>query len=903
MKRSIVVAALLFVATGTFASESFTLNIPQRLNAQQETGKVLISLVLDSAPAGAQLVVNGAATLNLGDTQTIAGDSVKFEAGSGNEVRITYVPLSNFGADFCSGGGAMEKNIPLRFSGPQDVTEYRVSTYIVAAPDAECSQASKRTGDTPANLVLTGDGVAPALVATNRGRHEMDVVLVLDKSGSMNELPPDVVSGDTKVTILKAAMEAFVGNWKVLDAPTPGGADYSHDRLGVVMFDSTAHPQTLAGADPPANFFLQRGAGNAWNTVSSNIGTLTPGGSTSIGAGINEAMQQWASDPQHDLQLLVITDGKQNTDPQITTAPTGFLTLTPVATFPAELRERFVPIHTIGFGTPATVDADLLKNIGLETAGLSYVSVNMQAMYDDVAWLLVAQLKGNTASMALQQHGTMSGAGPSNPIAVPIDPSAQRAVINVQWPPSMRDVLDVDFFPPGASTPKAPSQIASTHSAAIQSYDLQPSDAGDWTLRVRRRHANSSASANADVPYTINVLFLERHLDYSFAFDKIHAGTGDSIRLRAVVAHDGKPLANLPAGAIRVRIQRPPDALGTILHDSTATGTVQPGADQKTPLQAKIDAITNASLLDRILPKDVATIPLPDEGHGVYSAVFDQTSVAGLYRFEAMLDWDDKRTGHVRRFERLEQEVKVKPDAASTRIETSRGADGTFLVRVTPRDKFGNYVGPGWESHLRATVNGGGALVSPTPADPSLTGTYTFTVTGATSPNVDITFDGVSLGTATPATPPASSSSANRFFLDLGPNWPHGGFANGVDGRWSLNLGIEHTMSPDWSLEAIAGYHLFDVQFVDHPHIWQASAGAKRYFGTSPLRPFVNASAGIYKFDPGNDTKGGASAGAGVLYQLSPKLAIEGVWNYHYISASGSGITFSTLQAGVRVGF
>src|SRR6202011_3403418 len=160
--------------------------IPLRFNAQQETGEVRITLTLNAAPAGAQLVVNGNTTLNLGQTQPVGGDSVTFETAGGNDVRITYKPLSNFGADFCAGGGATEKNIPMRFVGPQDITIYHVSTYIVAAPGVECSAVSKHTGDTPATLIPVDDGVAPALVAINGGRNPFDLVLVLDKSGSMS---------------------------------------------------------------------------------------------------------------------------------------------------------------------------------------------------------------------------------------------------------------------------------------------------------------------------------------------------------------------------------------------------------------------------------------------------------------------------------------------------------------------------------------------------------------------------------------------------------------------------------------------------------------------------------------------------------------------------------------------
>src|SRR5687767_12219905 len=111
----------LLLATSLPASESFTLNIPLRFNAQQETGEVRITLTLSAAPAGSQLVVGGSTTLNLGQTLTVAGDSVTYETAAGNDVRIIYRPLSNFGADLCDGTSAVEKNIAMRFSGAQDV--------------------------------------------------------------------------------------------------------------------------------------------------------------------------------------------------------------------------------------------------------------------------------------------------------------------------------------------------------------------------------------------------------------------------------------------------------------------------------------------------------------------------------------------------------------------------------------------------------------------------------------------------------------------------------------------------------------------------------------------------------------------------------------------------------------
>jgi hypothetical protein len=731
MKRTtlaLVTVLCVAFALPAIASESFTLDIPIRGNPQQETGQVLITLELNAASAGAQLVVNGSTTLNLGDTKTVAGDSVSFQTASGNDVNIIYKPLSNFGADFCSAQFAVEKQVPMRFSGPQDVTGYRITSYIVASPTVECSAVSKHTGDTPAFLIPVDDGVAPALVATNKFRHPFDVGIVLDKSGSMADLPPGAQSGATKVQILKSAITNFVAQWRQVDQPTPDGAEWSHDRLGDIFFDNTAVAQTVVGADPPTNVWLQRGQPmpGQWDAIINNVGTLTPGGSTSIGGGINEAMKQWKLDPAHDLSLIVVTDGMQNTAPLIEPTASGFLGLAPVSGFPQELRKRFVPIQTIGFGTPASVDETLLKNISFETSGVSYISANATTMFDVLGMTLIALLKGNSASMGLVHHDTMTGKGPSAPQPVIVDHSAQRVVFSVQWAPPTRLALDLEVFRPNG-TAAVPTSGEKTPQGTFQTLNINPSDLGTWTVRVKRGQNQTTDP----VPYTLSAIILERHLDYTLSVTPGRAATGDTLTVTAIVDWDGKRVPGLPPGAIRVTVQPPLASLGTILReqrflDKSTGNTTTPNGDILTPYDRKVIALTNDGLLKRVTPQDVVTIDLKEQSRGVYAGTFDQTTVAGSYGFEAVLDWDVERTGHVHRVERLEAFVRVKPDRAATVVNVTRPDARTVVFAVTPRDKSGNYLGPGYASLVKAILNSTGRITGPT--EPDQNGTYVFTV-------------------------------------------------------------------------------------------------------------------------------------------------------------------------------
>jgi hypothetical protein len=244
----------------------------------------------------------------------------------------------------------------------------------------------------------------------------------------------------------------------------------------------------------------------------------------------------------------------------------------------------------------------------------------------------------------------------------------------------------------------------------------------------------------------------ERHLDYLLSATPGRPGTGDTITVRAVVDWDGKPLTGLPSGAIRVRVQRPAASIGTILHDARSTDksngtTTTPAGDKLTAYDRKLAAAIKRGEIKRLVPADFATIELKEQSRGVYSGTFDQTTIAGTYGFEAVLDWDDVRTAHTRRVERVEMLVHVKPDPDRTEVKVTRVDPHSVTIAVTPRDRSGNFLGPGYASLVHSKLNTEGRLAGP--VDRDQTGTYVFTAAGLPTnqmPDVTITVDGVAIG-------------------------------------------------------------------------------------------------------------------------------------------------------------
>jgi hypothetical protein len=144
--------------------------------------------------------------------------------------------------------------------------------------------------------------------------------------------------------------------------------------------------------------------------------------------------------------------------------------------------------------------------------------------------------------------------------------------------------------------------------------------------------------------------------------------------------------------------------------------------------------------------------------------------------------------------------------------------------------------------------------------------------------------------------------------LHAGVSIPHGDFNSTFNPGPNFAVDVEYRFNKTFSLEGIYGLHHFTEERIGifsfgDLNVHQFSLNGKVYGNTSPVRPFFNFGGGAYNFATGTTTRGGINIGGGLQFDATPKVAIEGAYNFHNIFTSGSNTRFSTVQGGVRFRF
>ncbi|MGW0828671.1 M64 family metallopeptidase [Streptomyces sp. NPDC002845] len=236
------------------------------------------------------------------------------------------------------------------------------------------------SGSVTVQLDQTGQTWTIPITAATVPRPRTEVVLVLDRSGSMDE---DAGDGTTKITKLREAAGVFV------DAMLPG------DGLSIVRYSLAAQRLTDVTDVGPAPGGLGRTA--ALEQI--NSPALDPAGWTSIGAGVGAGRAalddgQAAASPPYDVQaMVVLTDGMENTPPTIAAASAGLSANT----------------FAIGLGLPHNISVAALQALTQGHQGYLLVTgaLDTSQRYRLAKYFLQILAGVTNANVILDPHGNL----------------------------------------------------------------------------------------------------------------------------------------------------------------------------------------------------------------------------------------------------------------------------------------------------------------------------------------------------------------------------------------------------------------------------------------------------------------------------------------------------------------
>lgn len=396
------------------------------------------------------------------------------------------------------------------------------------------------------NVLLQGRGVEPVRI---------EAALVLDRSGSMRQ----PAGAQSKMDTLARAADTFVD----LMRPDVG------DKLTVVAFDdrsTTVLPLTEITDEPPSGRALAKQA----------IGTVTPNGTTSIGAGLEQARAQFDAPPGENTRrvLVVVSDGMENAPPYVIPEENQ------IGIDPGDYAD--FEIHTIGLGFGSEVDLTVLSQLAAMSESVDGGSFHVTE--DD--WLMLQKFFIEIFADAAGEYVALDpkfiiGPGATNEIPVELGPPDHAVTAAVYWDDPTR-TLDVSLRTPNGDLIDAASATDDIRRAAGDTYTLYEVDlplasmddahAGTWNIVV-----SGDRQAGSDTTFAASAI-VDSDLGIECGVIRDAATVGLPATVEATLTHFGLPVT---ASTATIELDRPAFSRGDIL--AAIVGEFDPNRDGDKP--------------------------------------------------------------------------------------------------------------------------------------------------------------------------------------------------------------------------------------------------------------------------------------------------------------------------------
>jgi hypothetical protein len=431
------------------------------------------------------------------------------------------------------------------------------------------------------------------------------------------------------------------------------------------------------------------------------MGALAAGGLTSIGGGIGAALQAVGT-TTNQRAILLLTDGLQNTPPLVEDVE-------------AQLGDT--QLCVVGFGNEWNLDGALLNRVARDHGGLYTRASDGLALKKFFALCF-----GNIFSANMLTDPELRV--PANDLYAPdlsvdvCDESRLTAIVG--WNAPGED-LDVSFVAPGGATVNAGSPGVSSERGRTWAFLRVPlpfggERNGTWKLRVSRAIYGELADISNEIRYFVSVL-AEGGPTFEALLPERRLYTGDRLNPRVLLRYDDQ---TAPHADVEVAIQGPGISLGQLVAERGLV-TSDPQGDVIDPFRATLQQIADESGGQVDLQPTRVTAPLYDDGvhddggmeaDGIYGNPLDDLlRFEGAYDLHAVATYDEDCAG--RREVMWSLHVDPGIDSATTDVRVVGAGVGTGTIRLTPRDRYGNPLGPGRGTLFAVAAQPGTQITGP----------------------------------------------------------------------------------------------------------------------------------------------------------------------------------------------
>jgi len=542
-------------------------------------------------------------------------------------------------------------------------------------------------------------------------RNPLRIALVLDISGSMSlPTPGNNVDFTPRWDVLKTAVKTFTEKFEFFR--------YPFDSLALTYFSTTTEQPVFPTTDgfieiTPENETPATNLSSAIISTDLNLSTRFPHGRTAMGLGLMDGKTKLrdnniTSDGAKKIVLL-FTDGFQNVYPKVTT---DGVTLEDGRKLnecnPCTGLQQLIKYYTISMGVGLDVP-EILTTIADNNDGKARNSTTGEPT--EFTTFFDNQWENMLYSSSPQTVANKTGTSISDEADFSFLINKNIKTVLLQLVSKESDSLTINVVKDGITLTPVLERYDSNHKlAGFNLPYLSEGNAifssGKWDVYLK---------GNSDKKYILSCFVDDHFLKYNFELNKSIFTVGDSIMFSGKLDYAGEPLAdeNIQVEAV---IFKPGDDIGNLLSSYLTPDTIQYN-DVDDPAQQKLQALllNDSSFYHSLLPEE-QIVELKQENPGSFSGSFSSTELCGVYKIVYLLKGDIPRNGSFERsrtseaffvFGNVEEtDPVVNPKQPQPLPDSSKYKNLTVL-QVSPKNKFGYLMGPGFSSKINVVINPG----------------------------------------------------------------------------------------------------------------------------------------------------------------------------------------------------